>query len=460
MKKRLIIGIVLLLFAGISGSMAQELNSAPEKETRIEQVVPRSYSDSLNVEKTKAIRDKVEGYIDRTMTRIPHRNFWDRAILVFHNGFYKLVKTILPTRWHDYALEVIDIIFAIPLLVMLLILSGVFIINVVIVSLVLIIVSFFKRGREAYKEQMNQKLEDLFTQFLFYDLPEEEIVSELQKINSELGRTILIDIFINYQRNLSGEYRDRILGLYDKLQLYKISEKRTRSLHTYKRVKGIRELANMYPTGAREFILRYVTDKNDRVRSEAQIAYAYLDKDASFDFLDSLEQRLSTWAQLNILNHVKLHERNVPSFSKWVNSPNPDVENFSIRMMDYFQQNENAEQIIEKLNNPSEVTRNNVYKAIRHLNLLEAKEPVKQRYAEETYENKIEILRILADFGDESDLDFLKSLLSESGTQLKKLVCKAIYQLGPVGRDFLTEQSETDNVELHNFIEHIKDQRN
>lgn len=460
MKKLVTIQLIILLFLGISESRAQENSAVPENVVTVEEAAPQTYADSLNARKKTAIRERVEQYIDNTMEQIPHRSFWDRARASMHSGFFRAIDFALPDSWKEQARSVIDIIFDVPLLVLLLLLGFVFIFNVFLVSLILILVSFYKQARESYQVRLNAQLEDTFTRFLFYDLPEEEAIAELSKVNTDLGKTLLIDIFVNYQRNLSGEYRDRILALYEKLELYKISEKRTRSIHTYKRVKGIRELANMYPAKAKEFILKFVQDKNDRVRTEAQIAYAYLDSEASFDFLDNLDQPLSTWAQLNILNHVKLHERQVPSFSRWIDSPNEDVEIFSIRMMDYFQQSENAEQIIHKLDHASETVRNYAYKAIRHLNLLEAKAIVQGKYAEETYENKIEILRATAELGDESDLEFLKPMLKEDGIQLKILACKAIYSIGPAGKEFLAEYSETDDVELQNYIEHIKDQRN
>ncbi|WP_163709227.1 HEAT repeat domain-containing protein [Mangrovibacterium lignilyticum] len=462
MQKKIIICFLFLMLAGTFPGFSQETAltepAGSEKANLSERKL--SKSDSLNAQKTEAFKDRVAEYVSARADKIPHHTFWDRTTQFFHDVLYRASETLFPASWKGFIQSVIDIIFEIPLLIILLLLSCTFIINVTIVTIIIVIVSYFKRAREAYKETLNTRFEDILTKYLFYDVSLDDVLIELRQVKTNLGRDLLLDIFFNYHRNLSGEYRDRILELYNRMELFKISEKRTRSMHTYKRVKGIRELANMYPSGAKNLILKYVTDKNSTVRSEAQIAYAHLDEDTSFSFLDNLDQKLSTWVQLNILNYVKLHERNVPSFHKWIDSPNKDVQDFSIRMMNYFQQNENAEYLIPKLDHPDEQTRSYVYQTIRHLSLFEGKEPAKAKYEDESMANKVEILKVVRDLGDEQDFSFLIGVLKGEIVPLKVYACEAFYRMGDSGKAFLKDYSETEDFDLKRFIEHIKDQRN
>ena len=462
MCKNLIIYLMLILLTGAMPGFSQEPvepnTQVVEETVAVDKTQVNSESSEAN--NNEALKARVSNYLDKKAEKIPHHTFWERARTFFHNLLYSASERIFPLSWQAFLKSVIDIVFAIPLLIILLLLSFTFIVNVVIVTVILVIVSYYKKAREVYKENLNRRFEDLLTKYLFYDLSLEEVLKELKQVKTTLGRDLLIDIFFNYQRNLSGEYRDRILELYNKLELFKISSRKMKSAHTYKRVKGIRELANMYPVGAKALILKYVKDKNYLVRSEAQIAYAYLDEDTSFGFLNDMDQKLSAWVQLNILNYVKLHERNVPSFHHWIDSSNNDVQDFAIRMIDYFQQSENSEHLIRKMDHPNEQTRGYVYKAIRHLNLFEGKESAKERYEDETIDNKISILKIIRDLGDEGDFSFLIGVLKSENIQLKMQAVEAFYQMGESGRAFLKEYSESEDFDLKRFVEHIKDQRN
>ena len=454
---------ILLLFLAAPGILCAEDTIQANQPIAEETIVlpsERSLTDSLNEQKTRVLKNKIEEYIASQSTHIPHRSFWEKSTRFFYQFLVDLNVRVLPDRWHPFIHSVIDIIFNVPLLVILLLLSCTLIANVIMVSVILLLVTYYKRTREGYLEKLNKRYEGILTNYLFYETSMPDTLKELKKNKSSLGRTLLIDIFFNYQRNLSGEYRDRILDLYKEMKLYKVSQKRMRSIHTYKRVKGIRELANMYPSGAKSLILRYVKDRNRMVRSEAQIAFTYLDEDTSFSFLDDLDRHLSTWVQLNMLNYVKLHERDVPSFRKWINSPNNDVQDFSIRMMNYFQQSENSADLIRMLNHPNPQTRYYVYQTIRHLSLFEGKEPAKSQFESEIANNRFEILRIVCDLGTESDFDFLIGILKADDVRMKILACKAFFRMGEAGKAFLKEYSESEDFDLKRYIEHIKDPRN
>ncbi|MGD9929088.1 MAG: HEAT repeat domain-containing protein [Mangrovibacterium sp.] len=402
----------------------------------------------------------VEKYVEQKADKIPHRSFWSERCNELHQLLLAASERVFSPKTHEFLAYVLGVVFDIPVLILLIFLSLTFILNIILVALFLLITTFYKSGRELYRKKLNEQLEQLLTDYLFYDVDEEETLQKLRKVNSPLGRNVLIDMLFNYQRNLSGEYRDRILNLYKRLDLQKVSEKRISSFYTHRRVRGIRELSNMYPSGARELILKYVRDKNDLVRSEAQIAYAYLDKEAAFDFLDDLKSPLSKWVQLNILNYVKLHEKEVPSFGAWLHSPNKDVQDFSVRMINYFQQNENEEQLIKMLDHPNAETRSYIYQAIRSLNLFEAKAEIKKRYEQEDYQNKIEILQVLEALGDKSDIDFLAVVVAGDDVRLKTEATRVLYRMGEAGKAFLKEYSEAEDMSLNKFVEHIKDKRN
>lgn len=404
--------------------------------------------------------EKVEQYIERTEEKMPHRSFWQQCCDELHQFLLVTSEQFFSPSIYKYVAYVLQVVFDIPVLILLIFLSLAFILNIFVVSVCLVAISFYKNGRELYKKKLNDELEQMLTEYLFYDADEERIVHKLKAVNSQTGKNVLVEILFNYQYNLSGEYRERILDLYKKLELYKMSEKRISSFYSHKRILGIRELANMYPSGAKNLIQKYVRDKNDMVRGEAQIAYAYLDKEASFDFLDELESPLSKWVQLHILNYVKLHEREVPSFDGWLGSSNNDVQDFSIRMINYFQQKENADLLLKMLDHLNPETRAYVYQAILGLNLYEAKAEILKRYEHETHKNKVEILRVLDVLADSSDIDFLAGIIRSDDVRLKLEATRVLYHLGDTGKAFLKEYSEAEDLSLNKYVEYIKDVRN
>ena len=283
--------------------------------------------------------------------------YWTQMKENLYENLYKYSDEVFAPKLHQIITYIIDVIANVPILFVLLLLSVVFALNLIIVAIVLMITSFYKSGREVYRKTLDDRCEEVLIGYLFGEVSLSEVVDSLSSVKSRFGKNILIDLLSNYQKNLSGEYSDRILLLYKELNFNGISERKTKSFFSSNRIKGIRELASLYPSDAKGLISRLVKDRSVAVRSEAQIAYVFLDSQSTFDFLEDLKNPLSTWVQLNILSYLKMNEKQVPSFGKYINSENNDVQDFAIRMTDYFQQNENAPLVIDLLDHPHHQTR-------------------------------------------------------------------------------------------------------
>lgn len=399
-------------------------------------------------------------YLESKSGNIPHKSFWTTKKEEAKVKLTELSHRVFGPKAEPVCDYVLEVIFDVSLLIVLVALVITFLFNVFVVAGIVLVTNLIKNTREKYFISLSDRFEKVLTSFLFEEIADQDAIDKLSQVKNPTGRKILIDILFNYLNNLSGEYSDRILMLYLRLGLQYESIRKISAVSFHKRVQGIRELANMYPSGAKNIIVRYIRDKNDFVRNEAQIAYVYLDETASFDFLDNLKRPFSQWAQLNALNFVKLHEKEVPSFGTWIDSDNKDVQDFCIRMIDYYQQSENANALIAKLDHEDETTRLFAYKAIRHLGLQESKGIIKQNYERENQRNKLEIVHILEQIGDESDFDFLDKLLYGDDIEIRLAVCKTIYEMGQFGKDHLQELNENRELDLIPYIEHIKDPRN
>ncbi|MFV0290538.1 MAG: HEAT repeat domain-containing protein [Mangrovibacterium sp.] len=381
------------------------------------------------------------------------------AIKMRHSIRYFLHGMIdfsLPEIWSTKVKSNIENIIGIPLITMMFLMTLIFNTLIPIIGTILFLATFRKEYKIQYREQLLSRYEEVMMEYLFGELPAKEVALEMRKVTSKLGKDILIESLMNYERNLSGEYADRIILLYRLVGLHHFSMRKIKSRQTTRRVSGIRELSNLYPSGALKVIIKYLNDKNHLVRSEALISYAFLDTSASYSFLDNLNSEFSTWTQLNILNYVKLHEQAVPSFQKWLQSSNNDVQDFCIKMIQYFQQIESAQELTAMIYHPNRYTRENIYQAIRALNYVDAKTVLIGRYFDEVARNKIEILKTIREIGSIDDIDFfLLALSDENSVEIILLICSIIIDLAPSGEYQLRNFAEERDKNLFKYINYI-----
>ncbi|MFV0554363.1 MAG: HEAT repeat domain-containing protein [Mangrovibacterium sp.] len=367
-----------------------------------------------------------------------------------------MIDFYMPKKWAPTLKSSIEYILSVPLLTLMFLLTLLFNTCIPIIGTVLLITTFRKEYKIHYKELITARYEEVMMEYLFGDLPAKSVAREMLQVKRRLGKDILIEGLMNYDRNLSGEYAERVAMLYRLTGLHRFSIQKIKSRHADRRVSGIRELSNLYPLGALSVIEKYVDDKNPLVRNEAQTSYAFLDSSASYNFLNGLEHEFSTWTQLNILNYVKLHEQNVPSFHQWLDSPNNDVQDFCIRMIQYFQQMDSASDLSTMVYHPNRHTRENIYKAIRALEYTEAKNILVGRYFDETPQNKLEILRTIKVIGNDDEIDFLLLALNdENSVETILLICEILIGFGSSAEYALRNYAEERDRAIFKYINYL-----
>lgn len=195
------------------------------------------------------------------------------------------------------------------------------------------------------------------------------------------------------------------------------------------------------------------------VRAEAQIAYIRLNESHPFQFLRSLTKPLTRWTQLSAFYMLRLYQLPVPSFADYLYSKHPTVRNFCLQMITYFQQLENVSEIFSMMNSEEERTRFLSYKAINDLRIYEGRIPIRKNFRNETYKNKLEILKALRNIGTEDDFQFLEIIIKSDSVSLKTEACRSMYFMNSEGRERLINLSEF-HPEIEQFIAHITDPRN
>jgi hypothetical protein len=226
------------------------------------------------------------------------------------------------------------------------------------------------------------------------------------------------------------------------------------------KVQGIRELTNLYPQGAAEVIRDFVNHPNDLVRDEAQSSYIRLHPLQPFEFLRDLSSPFTLWTQLSVFNLFRMHQTRIPAFVDYLNSSNPNVRNFCLRMIIFFQQVENASEIIGLLDNSMEMTRFLAFRAVNDLRLYEGKEIIKKRYPGETGKNRLEIIKALRNIGTDEDFDFLEDIIRTGTVTEKTEACRSLNFMNSRGPERLQNLGKDADLAIDRYLAHVTDPRN
>ena len=207
----------------------------------------------------------------------------------------------------------------------------VFSIASMIILLIIILLNKRRLEREEILHQyLLEKYQGLIIDYLFGNASPEEfsaIASDTYR------RQVLIDQMIDVSINLKGDEGKKLLSLYKHLNLDKDSIARANDYRWHKKIKGFRELAFMNIKDANDAIYKALNSSNDILRMEAQIALVRLSDNDPFEFLSHLKSPFSLWEQITLHDLIIQHNIPLPSFKKWLTSPNSTVVMFALRMI-------------------------------------------------------------------------------------------------------------------------------
>lgn len=351
-------------------------------------------------------------------------------------------------------------IYGYPLVIFFFLFILLFMLNILTVLLILTLSNRKQNDNERYIRVYRNIYESALLSYLMGETDWEKTVEKLKKSNQPANRALLSSILLNFHENLRGSANELVPDIFVKLGLHNDAIQEARSKLYFEKVQGIRKLSYLYPEGAKEIVPGLLNDPDDVVRAEAQTAYVRIHPEQPFDFLRSLQKPFTRWTQISAFYLFRLHQLPVPSFVKYLDSPNTNVRNFSLRMITFFQQLENIPEILKMLESPVELTRSLSIRAVNNLRLYDGKELLKKMYPAETGKNKTEILKAFQNIGNEEDFQFLESIILSDNVSLKTEACRALYFMGPVGKEKLMEINREMNQKLDLYIAHVIDQRN
>ena len=276
--------------------------------------------------------------------------------------------------------------------------------------------------------------------------------------SNSFRRQVLIDQMIDLAVNLKGDEEKKLLKLYKQLGLDKDSVKRAYDYRWHKKIKGFRELAFMNIKDANDAIYKALNSSNEILRMEAQIALVNLSDDNTFEFLNFLSRPFSLWEQITLHELIVQHNLKVPSFNRWLSSPNDTVVMFALRMIREFRQKDAEDDLRKILNHNSTEVRHLAVQVAGALEMRSTLEPMKKMYKNEEYKTCLEIVKSMGKMPDLSVMGFLKLVLDkEDDVQLQIEAVKAIENNGEEGVKTLVKLMKSEYKNYNIIVRHVLD---
>ena len=327
--------------------------------------------------------------------------------------------------------------------------------------IILLVIILLNRKRMEKEEKLHQylleKYQSLIINYLFGNASPEEFRSIA---SDTYRRQVLIDQMVDVSLNLKGVESKKIQSLYKLLSLDKDSIARAYNQRWHIKIKGFRELAFMNIKDANVALYKALNSKNEILRMEAQIALVRLCDDNPFEFLSHLTSHFSLWEQITLHDLIIQHNIPLPSFQKWLTSPNPTVVTFALRMIREFEHRESEENVRKILIHPDPSVRYLAVQVAGDLDMRSTLETMKHMYKNQEYKICLEIIKSMGKMPDISMMGFLKLVIDkEDDVQLQIEATKAIKNNGEKGVKALVKLMSSEYKNYNIIIKHVLDRR-
>jgi HEAT repeat protein len=305
---------------------------------------------------------------------------------------------------------------------------------------------FFFRNRLSAKAKnidvRRKQLTPIISNFLFYgdDASKEEkyeyveLKVEMREfIKDPINRSILKEILLDLQRDLTGDARARLFTLYQDFDLHLDAYQKLQSWRWEVVTKGIVELTQMQVEQAYTFIRKFINHKRSVIRKQAQIATVSLKPEGIVHFLDTNRYAISEWQQIKILEILQAQEDFIPpSFGAWLTSKNKDVVLFSLRLIRHYNQTDANCSVTELLKHKDDEIKQAAIDCIKEFGIKDAIPVLLAAFSRSKRTTKIVILDALGVLGSEEIIPVLFSICDkESNFNVISKALSAINQIKP-----------------------------
>jgi hypothetical protein len=331
----------------------------------------------------------------------------------------------------------------------------------VTIMFILLFIILLNRNRLERMEKLKQFLQEKYQSMIIDYLFGNTKPDEFRAIASDkYRRQVLIDQLIDVSVNLKGDSSKKLLSLYRHLGLEMDSLSRAYDYRWHKKIKGFRELAFMDIKEANTAIYKALNSSNEILRMEAQIALVRLSGENPFEFLTHLNRPFSLWEQITLHELIIQHDLAIPSFHNWLDSSNPTVVMFALRMIREFRQMESEDKVRYVLGHKDPAVRQLAVQVAGDMRMSSTREVLKSMYKTQDYNICLEIIKSMGKMPDASMIGFLTLVIDkEDDVQLQIEATKAMENIGEEGIRVLVKMMKSEYKNYRIIIRHVLDRR-
>jgi len=342
-------------------------------------------------------------------------------------------------------------------------LTAVAIISIGIAVLVFIIYVrlHFKKKTYRYEVNVRQRMEIELSEMIFSEPADQLPVSKefYQIVKKPAGRNFVLTELFNARKNFTGTAAENAAAIYEQLGLKKHALKKLKSTRWHMIARGIQELYLMGQADVLEKIYANTNARHEFVRMEAQTGIIHMIGFEGLRFLDTASYPLTEWQQIKLLEqlgYTKMNTRLYEVIPRWLDSPNPTVVVFALKLAEEYQQISLHDTILHCLEHPNETVRRQcIYTLVR---VADEKTPgcLSEHFYTETFANQLIILDGLEKIATEEQAPFLTRLLDDENDIVKLKAAKALVLNTSGGLTLLDERGRQQPSPYGEIFLHIK----
>lgn len=260
------------------------------------------------------------------------------------------------------------------------------------------------------------------------NLQQQKIIDYFKKcIENRLKRKIIITTFLKLKNEISGETADAIQNLYYQTGLINSAISKLKSKKWDAVARAIRELTQFEIKEAHDEIIQLINHPRKEVRNEIQKYLVQLFRFEGLKFLDLLENSLSEWNQIQLLEILnKFHNLEVPDMGNWLRSKNDSVVLFTLKLVRKYNQFEVEDAIIALFNHPNTEIRIEAINIVSHLGIYEAVEIIKTDLFTRSLEEQIAFFKMMEEMAMPNDIPFIREHIENENFYIRISVMKTM----------------------------------
>jgi len=308
-------------------------------------------------------------------------------------------------------------------------------------------------------EAAKSEIDSFLTIMIFSPFDETFFKSEIEQFKKTIPfekkwcKKIIMNEIIFLKSNLKGDVTTTFQFLYEQFGLFEYTQKLIKSRRFYLKCMGMFQLETLEYKKGYPFIVPLLSHKNRNIKSSAFLTLISLNPNKLESLIDFSHQ-ITIAEEINIIDILHQKKTKIPSnLSQWIKSENVSIIKLGIKLMVFYNYNNDNETIIKLLKHEDKSVRNEAIIAAKFLYIYETEHLLIEQFKHEDTQNKLEIFNTLSGIGTTDSEHFIAQLLKNKTDENIKL--EAVYCLNKINPNYF-EKHFLDNEDVKKMVKHVK----